>query len=316
MTNNNFTQERLVMLQALPLDLKVHMTKLRIQEFVDKVGGWNNVYVSFSGGKDSTVLAHIVREMNPNVKLTFSNTGLELPEIVDFVKEKRDLEGWNIDIIFPKMTFKKIVENYGYPIISKEQSQYIDQFRNAKSEKTKNTRFNGDSKGRFKISKKWRKLALENKFKISDKCCHILKKDPFKIYGKQTKRKAIIGTMAEESIFRRTSWIRQGCNIFTEGKEKSKPMSTWLENDVWEYIKVNEIKISKAYDLGYARTGCFCCGYGCHLVKGENKFQLLEKTHPKLHKVAIENFGMGKVLDEIGVKYTADKEVEENLRLF
>ena len=83
----------------------------------------------------------------------------------------------------PKFDFKTVTEKYGYPIISKEQAQFIDQYRTAKSEKTKNTRLNGDSKGRFKISEKW-KPFLDTEFKVSDRCCNIMKKNPIKIYEK------------------------------------------------------------------------------------------------------------------------------------
>lgn len=315
--NTNFTAERLLMLQALPLDLKIEMTKRRVEEFVDKMGGWDKVFISFSGGKDSTVLAHIILQMNPNVKMVFCNTGLEFPENVRFVKEKRDLENWDIDIVFPKLTFKKVVEKYGYPIISKEQAQYIYQWRNTKSEKMKKDRWEGvPPNGNFGISKKWRNITLNYDIKISNKCCDVMKKNPVKKYEKETGRRAIIGTMTEESRIRRTSWLKRGCNSFQEGNEKCKPMSIWLEKDVLEYIDKFNIKISDAYSLGYKRTGCFCCGFGCHRDKGENRFQLLEKTHPKLHKVAIENFGMGKVLEAINVKYKADKIEEENLKLF
>lgn len=71
--------------QAMPLDIKVAMTKTRIREWV-KEYGTDGVYVSFSGGKDSTVLLHIVRELYPNIEAVFVDTGLEYPEIRKFVK--------------------------------------------------------------------------------------------------------------------------------------------------------------------------------------------------------------------------------------
>lgn len=104
----------------MSLDNKVKMTKRRIQEWVDEFG-LDGVYVSFSGGKDSTVLLHIAREMYGNdVKACFDNTGLEYPEIVQFVKTFD-----NVDIVRPKMNFKKVIEKYGYPFISKEVSECV-----------------------------------------------------------------------------------------------------------------------------------------------------------------------------------------------
>lgn len=61
--------------QALPLSAKVLMTQNRIREWYQHFNG--DVYVSFSGGKDSTVLAHLVQDLYPDVPLVFSNTGLD-----------------------------------------------------------------------------------------------------------------------------------------------------------------------------------------------------------------------------------------------
>ena len=71
--------------QALPLRAKITMTQARVREWYDH---WNgNVYVSFSGGKDSTALAHEVHEICPQVPLVFCNTGLEYPEVQEFARK-------------------------------------------------------------------------------------------------------------------------------------------------------------------------------------------------------------------------------------
>ena len=114
------TMQDLYQLQALPLSVKVRMTQDRIKQWVDEYGS-DGVYVSFSGGgKDSTVLLHIVRDLYPNVKAVFFDTGLEFPEIRQFVK-KFD----NVDWLKPKYSFKYIVNKYGYPFISKEVSECV-----------------------------------------------------------------------------------------------------------------------------------------------------------------------------------------------
>lgn len=100
--------------QAMPLDIKVAMTKTRIREWV-KEYGTDGVYVSFSGGKDSTVLLHIVRELYPNIEAVFVDTGLEYPEIREFVKTFS-----NVTILRPKMRFDEVIKKYGYPLISKD----------------------------------------------------------------------------------------------------------------------------------------------------------------------------------------------------
>lgn len=114
------TIQELQMLQALPLDVKVRKTQQRIREWYEH---WNGeVYISFSGGKDSTVLLHIAREMYPDIQAVFVDTGLEYPEIREFVKTFD-----NVVWLKPKMNFKQVCKTYGYPFISKEVSECVPQ---------------------------------------------------------------------------------------------------------------------------------------------------------------------------------------------
>ena len=104
-------------LQALPLDAKILMTQQRIREWYNHFNG--NVYISFSGGKDSTVLTYLVHDMYSNVPLVFANTGLEYPEIQAFAREM------GAEFVRPKMRFDEVISKYGYPIIGKEVAEAI-----------------------------------------------------------------------------------------------------------------------------------------------------------------------------------------------
>lgn len=118
MAESVYTKELLKELQSMSLFEKIEMTKDRIEDWYMTYHG--NVFVSFSGGKDSTVLLHLVRSMYPDVPAVFSDTGLEYPELKAFVREHD-----NVTVVRPKMTFSEVITKYGYPLVSKEVAEAI-----------------------------------------------------------------------------------------------------------------------------------------------------------------------------------------------
>ncbi|MGL5798223.1 MAG: phosphoadenosine phosphosulfate reductase family protein [Cetobacterium sp.] len=295
------TSNELRMLQALPLEVKIMKTEQRIKEWVNEYG-LDGVYVSYSGGKDSEVLVDICRRLYPDIKIAFVNTGVELPETVKQVL-KRKKEGYNIDVITPKKRFKDIISEYGYPVISKEQASYIYDYNNTKNEELKLKRLNGIN-GSWKISEKW-KFLINADFKISDKCCNWLKKEPVKRYEKNTNRKVITGMMASESSKRLSGYLKTGCNSFTSTRPMSNPLGFWLESDIWDYIKTFNLEISKEYtEHGCTRTGCSGCLFGQHLEykrTGTHNILRLEENYPKLYDHYINDLGYKKVLETLGL---------------
>lgn len=277
----------LVQRQKYSLEMKIRISEQRIKEWYERYQG--KVYVSFSGGKDSTVLLHLVRKLYPDVVAVYVDTGLEFPENKEFVKTVN-----NVIQLKPKIPFTQVIERYGYPIVSKEQSQYIYQYRTAKSEKTKDTRWNGNKYGRGKISEKW-KYLVDAPFRISDRCCDVMKKQPFKQFEKQTGLKPYIGVMAIESSNRVQDYVRNGCNAFKAKRPTSKPLAFWLEKDIWDYIKINKLEISKIYSYGYERTGCMFCLYGHHL-SDVNRLLKIQQTHPKIYEYMMKRLNLELVL--------------------
>ena len=301
-------KEELKLLQNYPLELKVEKTKMRIREWYEHYNG--EVYVSFSGGKDSTVLLHIVRSMYPDVEAVFSNTGLEYPEIIKFVKTFD-----NVTIIKPEKTFKKVIEEKGYPVVSKSVANCV---RLAKKniEEGKETlrvrQIRGLEKGSIYNKGKW-EFLLDAPFKISEECCNELKKKPMKKFDKESGKVPFVATMASEGGVREGAYLKTGCNAYNIGK--SQPMGFWTEQDVLEYIVTNNLEIASVYGeivkddkgllktTGEKRTGCMFCMFGAHLEKEPNRFQRLKETHPKQYDYCINKLGIGKVLDFINVKY-------------
>lgn len=294
MSTSNLLKTR----QAYPLELKVEMTKLRIRQFHKRYFG--NVYIATSGGKDSDVLMDIVRSEYKNVIGLFVNTGLEFPEIVSHVKEKL-----NVVTVKPKKTFKWVLDNIGYPVISKNVSMAINRYRNTKSEVQRQLRLHGGinpTSGKKQttgvIPKKYRYL-LDAPFKISEACCDYLKKRPYKKFDRESGLCPYVGMMAQDSAERQRQYIKRGCNQYSN-YPKSNPLSFWTEDDIWEYIKTRDLKYSEVYDMGYKRTGCIFCPLGIqHEEKGNTRFDLMKQTHRSKYDYCMNNLGIGKVLDFI-----------------
>jgi 3'-phosphoadenosine 5'-phosphosulfate sulfotransferase (PAPS reductase)/FAD synthetase len=130
---NKHTIQELHQWQGLPLSVKIKMTMERVRAWVNEYGE-DGVYVSFSGGKDSTVLLDIVRNRcgYKDVPAVFVDTGLEYPEIREFVKTFE-----NVEWVKPKLTFKQVIQKYGYPFMSKEISESVQGARKYLSELAK-----------------------------------------------------------------------------------------------------------------------------------------------------------------------------------
>ena len=307
-----YTSEDLKIMQSWDLERKIRVTQTRIIEWYTRLNG--KVYVSFSGGKDSTVLLDLARRIYPDIPAVFVDTGLEYPEIKEFVKSKE-----NVTILKPEKSFRQVIFEYGYPVISKVVSHNVNiAKRNPNGKVAKNIMYNPNRKGMFNHYK-WNFL-IDAPFDVSDKCCDVMKKKPAKIYAKSTGTFPILGTMATESKMRYSNWLKKGCNSFESSNPSSQPMSFWTEQDVLQYLKRFDIPYASVYGdivedekgklktTGCNRTGCVFCGFGCHLEKEPNRFQRLKETHPKLHEYCLKpiekgGLGMKEVLDYIGVKY-------------
>lgn len=327
----------LKILQNLPLEIKIKKTELRIKEAIERYGS-DGLYVSYSGGKDSTVLMEIVKKIDKRIPAIFCDTGLEYPELRKLAIGKADV------VIKPEMNFKQVITKYGYPCISKSQAFAFRKLKTMNlTEKYRRKLLYGDERGTSgKLSNKWHFLLEQADFKISEQCCDIMKKKPFHKYEKETNRIPIVGTMACESDNRKTRYVNDGgCNAFECKMPHSQPLGFWTEQDILEYIKDNDIEIPSVYGkivfnngklttTKEKRTGCAFCMFGCHLEPfNNNRFTRMSVSHPQLYSYCLrggkyddngiwvphKGLGMAHVLDSIGVSYQYQTNLFERIDL-
>jgi|LGVF01.2.fsa_nt_gb 3'-phosphoadenosine 5'-phosphosulfate sulfotransferase (PAPS reductase)/FAD synthetase len=296
--------------QGLPLEIVVKMSERRIRAFYEYYAG--EVYVSVSG-KDSHTLLHVVRSIYPDVPAVFVDTGLEYPEVRDL-----NLRTQNCTVLKPEMAFPQVIERYGWPVISKLTAKALRRIQNPTPQNAQSVRLaltgiksDGTKSSCFKLPDKWRFL-IHAPFKIGEQCCDVMKKKPIHVYNRKTGRKAFVGTMASESRSRQSAYFRNGCNSFSQGQ--SKPISFWSEQHVLQYIQTRGIEIAACYGdmvetanglklTGEQRTGCMFCAFGAHMDASPNRFERMERTHPKQWKYCMEKLGLKEVLQYCGIPW-------------
>lgn len=292
----------LELLKALPLEVKIAKSKLLLMEAFNRYG--SGVYVSYSGGKDSTVLSHLARCIKPDILHIFSNTTCEYPETLKQIMWEKEYNNMNLITVRPfdkygkPWNFKRVVNDQGFPMFSKAVANSIRTYRRAKTEQTRQNSIDY-------ITRRFKRFLEYKDINISDKCCEKLKKTPIKQIAKKLGMEcAILGTLAEESRQREMDWVNFGCNVFDIKKDNQcRPLSFWTEKDIYDYIELYGLKISDLYLMGYTRNGCMFCGFGIEydLCDGKNRFERLAQTHPKSYKYLIDNFK--DILDSCGIKY-------------
>lgn len=336
------SREELKRRQSFDLKEKIVWTIERYLDYLE-VYHETGVYISFSGGKDSQVLKDIIDRLhngefieflkneylflynklvknNETPPSVFCDTGLEFPEIRKHVKKFK-----NVVWLKPKQLWTDVVLNIGFLIGSKKTSRMIQDIRNPKETNQKSrtlyltgVKSDGTETKSFKLAKSWKPL-IKAPFQVSGKCCDIFKKEPFKIYEKVTKRKPISATTTDEGDMRRISYMQTGCNSFGD-KPMSRPLSIWLEKDIWNYHDLMNIKFADVYYSreveffendgtltkitvdGEKRTGCIFCLIGTP-KQIEQRFDRLKKTHQKQYNFLMDGkINMRQVFEFIGIK--------------
>lgn len=283
----------------LDFEAKQKLSAARIMDWYEYHDG--NVYISFSGGLDSVVLNHMVeRVLGVKVPLAYVDTGLEFPEIREFVQTFD-----NLTMLKPDIPFRDVILSKGYPLVSKETAARIRKLRNGDlSERYRNYLLHGDERGKLgKLSECW-KFLIDAPFETSEECCLITKEKPLNDYARQTGRVPYIGITQDEGFMRQRQYNRTGCNVYHADRPKSQPLGFWTRQDILRYILENHLRYcvvygdicgcdGKLFTSGEQRTGCMYCAMGCHLEGNPNRYQRLRVTHSKIYDFVMKPISMG-----------------------
>lgn len=230
-----------------PFPVKLAETREIITHHFEEFG--DKVAVAFSGGKDSEVVLYLCLQVTTNVPVVFNNTGVEYPETVRFVAQLEDEWGLNLLVTHPEKGFWDCVEQYGF------------------AEQTK-----------------WRPAASKVPFgrKVNRPyCCYWLKEKPMLLAIRGNGWLGYFtGETAIESRLRMFAALKGPClHLKKEKVCKIKPILWWTEDEVWDFIREQDLPINEAYSKGANRMGCLPCTAYKHWE------QQMQKVNPKLYRL-------------------------------
>ena len=293
-TPNLYNYAELDRLRALSLDEKIEWSKTVI---VRALAALKMPSLSFSAGKDSTVLLHLVRQFAPNIITIWGNTTIEFPECIQFAKTLK--KEWNLNFYEarPERSFWWIVENYGWPLMGKTFGV------GGVAHKESREQFFDDLAERGELTGDY---AIQAEVPISSACCTFLKERPSEKLQKALGVDGVfLGILASESRQRMFNFLQHGeWYKPKDGIWRCHPLAIWTDDDIWAYIRRFDVPYAALYDMGYytdfgdkichKRNGCMFCGMDIKFK--DNHLSIMRRTHPKIWDFLMKKKGLGKVL--------------------
>lgn len=305
--------KRFVAMQRLPYEVKVRRAERRVHEFYEEVvnRGEHSVHISV-GGIDSLTLLYFIRSLG--------YTEDQIPAIGATVLEHKSIrlihKRVGVIPIYPMIPKHKILQDYGFPVISKAKAHKINLLQTPDSEKQTfiHAIMTGDMgkqgkwqhSDKIKLPDKWLKLFAGNyqnhrpdicckcaNFKVSSICCKIMKEDPCDEWAKEHDSYPYLGLMASEGGQREFALMKNGCNYYGKSVTRSAPFSPFMRQDILQLALDLNVPVPEAYGTierkpdgtlyttRAQRTGCDICGFGIHLEKRPHRFDRLREENPR-----------------------------------
>lgn len=304
------TYEQMADLQSAPYRYKLVMAEGKAREFYEEIveNRGMNVHVSV-GGLDSITLYYF-----------FKQIGLDVPAISVSSLEDKSIQQvhrqMGITAIAPHKSKVEVLQEFGFPVISKAKASKIENLQTPGSEKQTfiHAIMTGEmgeqgyygSSQRLKLPDKWIKLFgghyREHRpdldcqvapFRVSAKCCHWMKEDPCDAWAKENNSVPYLGLMASEGGQREHGLVKNGCSYYSKTTTRSCPFATWTRQDLLQLALDLKVPVPAVYGeicrnedgLLYTteaqRTGCTMCGFGIHIEKRPHRFDRLRRDNPQ-----------------------------------
>lgn len=260
----------------------------KIRQIVNKYGE-ENFYISFSGGKDSTVLSALVDMALPENRIprVYVDTGIDYEMVRKFVVTMSHTDD-RVVIIKPRVPIKPMLEEKGYPFKSKEHSliletyqksglktHWVKQYLQVDTERP-------NKKDCYACPKCLRRQFSEDyNLKVSDSCCKELKEVPLKQWQVENNRYfGMLGLMPSEGGRR----INAKCLVF-KGKKFMNFQPLVVVTKDWEewFIEKYHVDICAIYypPYNFTRTGCKGCPFAPDL---QHNLDVMEEYFPTERK--------------------------------
>jgi phosphoadenosine phosphosulfate reductase len=250
---------RLKEVRALPIEEKIALSHNVIDTLM---AATNHAAVAFSGGRDSLVALHLTLDQRPDVPVVFTNTGIEFPETVQYVRQTADAWNLNLHELRVRRNYWKLARERGLPIGGRGNGYFL------------------------------KELASAADVKLSNSCCNQLKITPARQHYRSEGIEGVVtGLRTEESLMRRLNFADYGALRYSRdyGALVAWPLYAWSRQEIEDYIAAHQLPVNPIYKMGHDRVGCWACMHD--FLHEDSRLFVLKRTHPGMYETLKKQFG-------------------------